>query len=185
MVSLRCKMKVKEELEKLGLEFQNLGLGVVELNEEISTVQRKTLYENLLKSGLELMEDKKGILIERIKNAIVEMIHDADELPQINYSVHLSEKLSHNYTYLANIFSIVTETTIQQFIILHKIEKAKELLQYNELNLTEISYALGYSSVAHLSNQFKKVTGFSPTFYKLFKVERKDNLENMGILPHI
>lgn len=125
------------------------------------------------------MEDKKSILVERIKNSIVEMIHYDDGLPQINYSVYLGEKLHHSYTYLANTFSEVAGTTIQQFIIIHKIEKVKELLLYDELNLTEISYELGYSSVAHLSNQFKKVTGLSPSFYRMLNEKRTSNLENV------
>lgn len=179
MVSLRCKMMVKDELRRLGLTYINVDMGVVEMLEDISAEQRIKLKENLMKSGLELLDDKKSILIERIKNVIIEMIHYADEIPQINYSEYLSEKLSHNYTYLANIFSEVTGTNIQHYIIIHKIEMAKELLLYNELNLTEISYKLGYSSVAHLSNQFKKITGVSPSFYKLLKEKRRANLENM------
>ncbi len=179
MVSLRCKMMVKEELKKLGIPYLLVDLGVVEILEEISEEQRNQLKENLLKSGLELLDDKKSILIEKIKNLIVEMIHYSDELPKMNYSDYLSEKLEYDYTYLANIFSEVKGVTIQQFIIIHKIERAKELLLYEELNLTEISYKLHYSSVAHLSNQFKKITGLSPSFYKKLQQKRKNNLENM------
>ncbi len=179
MVSWRCKMMVKDELKKLGLKYINVDLGMVEVLEDITDSQRKELKTNLMKSGLELLEDKRSILIERIKTAIVDMIHYSNALPQINYSEYLSKKLKHNYTYLANAFSEVTGTTIQQYIIIHKIEKVKELLLYNELNLTQISYKLGYSSVAHLSNQFKKITGLSPSFYKLLKEKRNANLENM------
>lgn len=179
MVSFRCKMKVEEELKKIGLHYISVNLGMVELVDEITFEQREILKKNLLKSELELIEDKKNILIERIKNVIVEMIHYSEDIPRINYSEFLSQKLNHNYTYLANIFSEVTGSTIQHFIILHKIEKVKELLLYNELNLTEISYELGYSSVAHLSNQFKKITGYSPSQYKLLKNVRKVNMENM------
>jgi|SRR5690606_29981054 len=179
MVSLRCKMMVHEELKKLGLKYVIIELGMVEILENITEIQRTQLKENLLKSGLELMDDKKSILIEKIKNVITEMIHYADELPQENFSDYISKKLSYDYTYLANIFSEVKGITIQQFIIIHKIEKVKELLLYNELNLTEISYKLNYSSVAHLSNQFKKVTGLSPSFYKKLKQKRKSNLENL------
>src|SRR4029078_6161347 len=135
--------------------------------------------ERLLKSGLELLDDKRSILIERIKNVITEMIHYSDELPTQNYSDYISEKLEYDYTYLSNIFSEVKGITIQQFIIIHKIERVKELLLYDELNLTEISYKLHYSSVAHLSNQFKKITGLSPSFYKKLKQKRKENLENL------
>jgi AraC-like DNA-binding protein len=179
MVSLRCKMMVKEELKRLGIGFMSIDLGVAELFEDISEEQFNELRVNLLKSGLELLDDKRSILIEKIKNVIVEMIHYSDELPPTNYSDYISEKLGYDYTYLANIFSEVKGTTIQQFIIMHKIEKAKELLLYDELNLTEIAYKLHYSSVAHLSNQFKKITGLTPSFYKKLKEKRKGNLEQM------
>ena len=179
MVSLRCKMLVKDELKKLGLHFVIVDLGTVEILEDITQTQHDELKKNLLKSGLELLDDKKSILIERIKNVIVEMIHYSDELPKVNYSDYISEKLNQDYTYLANIFSEVKGITIQQFIIIHKIEKAKELILYDELNLTEISYKLHYSSVGHLSNQFKKITGLSPSFYKQLKQKRMVNLENI------
>jgi AraC-like DNA-binding protein len=179
MVSLRCKMVVKEELKKLGLKYVVLDLGMVEILEDITIEQREQLKKSLLRSGLELLDDKKSILIEKIKIVITEMIHYSDELPTTNYSDFISEKLGYDYTYLANIFSEVKGTTIQQFIIVHKIERVKELLLYNELSLTEISYKLHYSSVAHLSNQFKKVTGLSPSFYKQLKQKRNENLENM------
>lgn len=179
MVSLRCKLMVKEELEKLGLHHVVLDLGMVEILEDITSEQRVILKENLLKSGLELLDDKRSILIDKIKNVIIEMIHYSDELPKVNYSDFISKKLGYDYTYLSNIFSEVKGTTIQHFIIMHKIEKVKELLLYDELNLTEISYKLHYSSVAHLSNQFKKITGLSPTFYKQLKEKRNTNLENL------
>jgi AraC-like DNA-binding protein len=179
MVSLRCKMMVKEELKKLGLKYVIVDLGMVEIMEDITAGQREQLKINLLRSGLELLDNKKSILIEKIKNVITEMIHYSDELPKVNYSDYISEKLDYDYTYLANIFSEVKGITIQQFIITHKIEKVKELLLYDELNLTEISHKMHYSSVAHLSNQFKKVTGLSPSFYKQMKQKRKYNLENM------
>lgn len=179
MVSLRCKMIVKAELKKLGLQYFVIELGAVDIMEDITFSQREQLKINLLKSGLELLDDKKSILIEKIKNVITEMIHYSDELPKVNYSDVISEKLNYDYTYLSNIFSEVKGITIQQFIIIHKIERVKELLLYDELNLTEISYKLHYSSVSHLSKQFKKVTGLSPTFYKQLKQKRKDNLENM------
>ncbi len=179
MVSLRCKIVVKEELKKLGLRHVVIDLGMVEIPEDITEKERELLKENLLRSGLELLDDKKSILIEKIKNVITEMIHYSDELPKIKYSDYISEKLHYDYTYLANIFSEVKGITIQQFIIIHKIERVKELLLYDELNLTEISYKLQYSSVAHLSNQFKKITGLSPSFYKQLKQKRKINLENM------
>jgi AraC-like DNA-binding protein len=178
MVSLRCKMVVKEELKKLGLKYITIDLGSVEIHEDITHDQRERLKENLLKSGLELMDDQKAILIEKIKNVIVEMIHYADELPKIKNSIYISEKLQYDYTYLSNLFAETTGITIEQYIIAHKIERVKELLIYDELNLTEISYVLNYSSVAHLSNQFKKVTGLTPTFYKQLKHKRKNTLES-------
>lgn len=179
MVSLRCKMMVKEELKKLGLQYVIVDLGMIEILEDITDEQRVLLKKNLLKSGLELLDDKKSILVEQIKTAITEMIQYTDDLPKVNYSDYLSEKLDHDYTYLSNVFSEVKGITIQQFIIIHKIEKVKEYILYDELNLTEISYKLHYSSVAHLSNQFKKITGLTPTFYKHLKNKRKSNLENV------
>lgn len=180
MVSLRCKLLVKEELQKLGFRFGTIDLGVVELLESITPAQHEQFKANLLRFGLELLDDKKAILIEKIKNVIIEMIHYSDELPKVNYSDYISEKLGLDYTYLANVFSEVKGITIQQFIIIHKIERVKELLLYDELNLTEISYMLHYSSVAHLSNQFKKITGLTPSFYKQLKQKRNDNLEKLG-----
>ena len=179
MVSLRCKMVVKEELQKLGLHYVIVELGTVELLEDINSVQHQQLKLNLMNAGLELLDNKKSILIEKIKNVIVDMIHHSDTLPKVNYSDFISEKLGYDYTYLSNLFSEVKGITIQQFIIIHKIERVKELLLYDELNLTEISYKLHYSSVAHLSNQFKKVTGLSPSFYKSLKEKRLHNLENV------
>lgn len=170
---------VKEELQKLGLHYVIVDLGMVEILEDISANQRQQLKENLKKSGLELLDDKRSILIEKIKNVIIEMIHYTEELPKVNYSDYISEKLGYDYTYLANTFSEVKGITIQQFIINHKIERVKELLIYDELNLTQISYKLHYSSVAHLSNQFKKITGLTPTFYKHLKDKRKSNLEDL------
>jgi AraC-like DNA-binding protein len=172
-------MLVNEELQKLGLHAIIVDLGTVEILEDITTEQRNQLKANLLKSGLELLDDKRSILIEKVKNVIVEMIHYSNELPSVNFSEYISEKVGYDYTYLANIFSEVKGITIQQFIIIHKIEKVKELLIYDELNLTEISYKLHYSSVAHLSNQFKKITGLTPTFYKQLKDKRKKNLEDV------
>ena len=172
MVSMRCKMLVKAELDKLGLHYTKVELGEVEVMEDINEEQHKQLKDGLMESGLELLEDQKSILIERIKNAIVEMVHYADQLPKINFSNYISEKLNHDYTYLANLFSEVTGVTIEHFIIANKIERVKELLLYDELNLTEISYKMNYSSVAHLSNQFKKVAGLTPTFFKRLKNKR-------------
>lgn len=179
MVSLRCKLLVQDVLEKLGIRCIHVELGVAEIQGNITEQQQEQLKKNLLKWGLELLDDKKTILIERIKNIITEMIHYSDELPNINYSDYISQKLNYNYTYLANLFSEIKGITIQQFIIYHKIEKVKELLLYNELTLTEIAYRMHYSNVSHLSNQFKKVTGVSPSFYRHFSQKREVALENI------
>lgn len=174
MVCIRCKMIVKEELLKLGLNYLNLELGEVEIMETISDTQHEKMKMALLRSGLELMDDKKSMLIERIKNVIVELIHHSDDKDELltNFSDYLSEKLEYDYTYLSNLFSEVQGTTIEKFIITHKIERVKELLVYNELNLTEIAWKLHYSSVAHLSNQFKKITGLTPSYFKQLKHKR-------------
>jgi YesN/AraC family two-component response regulator len=165
MVSNRCKIAVKEELKKLGLHFIIVDLGEVEIMENLSEEQREQVKIALFSIGLELMDDKRAILIEKIKNVITEMIHYSDELPKTNY--------------LSNLFSEVKSITIQQFIIIHKIERAKELLLYDELNLTEISYKLDYSSVAHLSNQFKKITGLTPSHFKKLKNKRRKAIEDV------
>jgi AraC-like DNA-binding protein len=181
MVSNRCKMAVKEALRKLGLHFIVVDLGEVEIMENISTEQREEMKMALLGSGLELMDDKKAILIERIKTAIVEMVHHSDEMIKTNFSDFLSAKLNHDYTYLANLFSEVQGTTIEHFIIAHKIERIKELIIYDELNITEIAWKMNYSSVAHLSNQFKKVTGLSPSHFKQLKDKRRRPIEDIGM----
>ena len=180
MVSNRCKMAVKEELKKLGLHFIVVDLGEVEIMENISEEKREQLKIGLLSSGLELMDDKRAMLIEKIKNIIIEMVHHSDGLIKINFSDFLSEKLNHDYTYLANLFSEVQGSTIEHFIISHKIERIKELIIYNELNITEIAFKMNYSSVAHLSNQFKKVTGLSPSHFKNLKDKRRSPIEEIG-----
>jgi YesN/AraC family two-component response regulator len=180
MVSNRCKIAVKEELKKLGLHFIIVELGEVEIMENISFDQREQLKKSLLDSGLELMNDKKAMLIEKIKNVIVEMVHHSDSVIKINFSDYLHEKLQHDYTYLSNLFSEVQGTTIEQFIISHKTERIKELIIYGELNITEIAWKMGYSSVAHLSSQFKKVTGLSPSHFKQMKDKRRSPIEEIG-----
>lgn len=179
MVSNRCKMEVKEQLKKLGLHFANVKLGEVEVMEDITEEQHDKIKIALLQSGLELMDDKKAILIEKIKNVIIEMIHYSDELPKTNFSNYLSQKLNYDYTYMANLFSEKEATTIEHFIIMHKIEKVKELIIYDELTLTEIAWKLHYSSVAHLSAQFKKITGLTPSFFKSLKNRKRNTLEDV------
>ena len=172
-------MVVRSELDKLGLHHGVVDLGVVEIKETITDKQRDQLKTALLRSGLELMDDKKAVLIEKIKNVIVEMVHYTDEMPRTKNSEYLSAKLDHDYTYLANLFAELTGTTIEHYIIAHKIERVKELIIYDELNLTQISYILNYSSVAHLSNQFKKVTGLTPTFFKHLKLKKRTSLDDV------
>jgi len=172
-------MVVKSELEKLGVIASNIELGEVVTREDLSAEQLDRLSAGLKRSGLELMDDKKSILVEKIKAVIIELVHYNEEQIKINLSDYLSEKLSYDYTYLANLFSEVKGTTIEQFYLAHKIEKVKELLVYDELNLTEIAYRLHYSSVAHLSNQFKKITGLTPSHFKNLKHKRRHTLENM------
>lgn len=172
MVSLRCKIIVKSELEKLGLHPLIVELGEVEVHEKLTTKIEKQLKIALLEFGLELMEDKKSALIEKVKNIIVEMVHYREEPLGINFSDYLSQKLNYDYHYLSNLFSEVKGTTIEHYIISHKIERAKELLIYNDLTLTQIADKLHYSSVGHLSSQFKKVTGLTPSFFKNMKHKR-------------
>lgn len=181
MVSSRCKTLVQNELTSLGLqsEYVFVDLGVVEIHKDITDIQLNQLKENLNKAGLELLDDSKSQLIDKIKSTITDMIHASEEQPKVNYSVYISQKLGYNYNYLATIFSEVKGITIQQFIIIHKIEKAKELLFYDKLSLTEIAHRLHYSSVAHLSAQFKKVTGLSPSFYRHLKDKREGVLVNL------
>ncbi len=181
MVSNRCKMAVKEDLKKLGLHFIVVDLGEVEIMENITTEQREQVRLALFNSGFELMDDKRSVLIEKIKNIIIDMVHNSDELIKTNFSDYISEKLNYDYTYLANLFSEVQGTTIEQFIISHKIERIKELIIYGEQNITEIAWKMNYSSVAHLSNQFKKVTGLSPSHFKQLKDKRRSPIEEVGV----
>jgi AraC-like DNA-binding protein len=179
MVCIRCKMVVKDELNKLGLHYTVVELGEAEIIETISVKQYSLLNEALLKSGLELMDDKKSVLISKIKNIIIELVHYAEEPLSVKLSEYLSQKLHHDYTYLANLFSEVQGTTIEKFFIAHKIERVKELLVYDELNLTEIAFLMHYSSVSHLSIQFRKVTGLTPSHFKSLKNKRRNMLDDV------
>lgn len=178
MVTIRCKMVVKAELEKLGLKFYHMELGEVDMD-ELSPQLYKRFKASLRKDGLELIDDKKALLIEKIKNVIIEMVHYMDELPAVKFSKYLSAKLNYDYTYLSNTFSEVKGITIEQFIILHKIERVKELILYDELNMSEIANKMHYSSSAHLSNQFKKVTGLTPSYFKSLKHQRRKTLDKI------
>jgi AraC-like DNA-binding protein len=172
-------MVVKKELAKMGLHYTVVELGEVEIQEDISAGQHDQFKAALLKSGLELMDDKKSVLIQKIKNVIVELVHYSEEPLTQKFSEFLSQRLNHDYTYLANLFSEVQGTTIEKFFIAHKIERVKELLVYDELNLTEIAYLMHYSSVAHLSTQFKKVTGLTPSHFKQLRDKRRSMLEDV------
>jgi len=172
-------MVVKDELEKLGLHATVVDLGEAEIREKITPAQHDLVKAALLRSGLELMDDKKSVLIQKIKTVIIELVHYTEEPLTINFSEYLGQKLNHDYTYLANLFSEVQGTTIEKFIIAHKIERVKEFLVYNELTLTEIAYRMHYSSVAHLSTQFKKVTGLTPSHFRQLKEKRRSMLEDV------
>jgi len=182
MVSNRCKLTVREILKNMQLHFVVIDLGEVDVMEELDAEQIEFLRQELKQSGLELMDDKKAILIEKIKTTVIEMVHYTDELLKTNFSTFLSEKLGYNYTYLANLFSEIQGSTIEQFIILHKVERIKELIFYGELNITEIAYNMNYSSVAHLSSQFKKVTGLSPSHFKQLKDKKRMPIEEVGMV---
>ena len=179
MVCIRCKLVVKDELTKLGLHYTAVELGEAEVTGDIDAYMLQLFREALLKSGLELMDDKKSVLIQKIKNVIIDLVHYNEEPLTVNLSQYLSQELKHDYTYLANLFSEVQGTTIEQFYISHKIERVKELLVYNEMNLTEIAHLMNYSSVGHLSSQFKKVTGLTPSHFKQLKDKRRSMLDDL------
>jgi AraC-like DNA-binding protein len=179
MVCIRCQMVVKAELEKLGLLYVDVKLGEVNTIDPILPSQLAQLDVALRKSGLELMDNKKSILVEKIKGLIIELVYYTEEQIKVNLSEYLSEKLNYDYTYLSNLFSEVKDTTIEKFYLTHKIEKVKEMIVYDELSLTEIAYRMNYSSVGHLSNQFKKITGLTPTHFKLLKNKRRSTLDDV------
>ena len=179
MVCIRCQLVVKAELEKLGVRYVDVRIGEVNTIDDLPKETLEILDIALRKSGLQLMDDKKSILVEKIKSAVIELVHYTDEQIKTNLSDYLSEKLNYDYTYLANLFSEVKGITIEKFYLTHKIEKVKELIVYDELNLSEIAYKLHYSSVAHLSNQFKKITGLTPSHFKMLKNKRRRTLEDV------
>jgi AraC-like DNA-binding protein len=180
MVSMRCVAVVKESLKKIGIRYVVVELGMVEILQEITAEQREQLRILLLKSGLELLDDKKSIIIEKVKTLIIEMIYNSDEFPVVNYSRYISKSLGYDYNYLSSMFSEVKGVTIGNYIISIKIERVKELLLYDEYTLTEIAFQLHYSSVAHLSNQFKKHTGLTPSYFKeLQEYKKRIALENV------
>ncbi|MCF8236415.1 MAG: AraC family transcriptional regulator [Bacteroidales bacterium] len=179
MVCIRCQMVVKSELEKVDLKYTYVKIGEADVIGDVRPEQLDKLKANLKKSGLLLMDNKKSILVEKIKSAIIELVHYTEDRVKVNLSDFLSEKLNYNYTYLANLFSEVKGITIEKFYLTHKIERVKELIVYDELNLSEIAYRMHYSSVAHLSNQFKKYTGLTPSHFKKLKNKRRQTLEDV------
>jgi AraC-like DNA-binding protein len=181
MISIPCKMFVKHELTKLGINYKYVELGEVEVDEKLSFFQKEMLKDSLMKYGLEVVEDKRTILVEKIKAIIIELVYYSEERPNIKYSCILSEKLNLNYNYLAKIFSDNQAITIEKYIILQKIEHIKELMMYGELNMTQIASKLNYSSVAHLSLQFKKTTGFTPSHFRLLKGNNRRAIEEISM----
>ena len=180
MVCNRCIKAVQSEIESLGLTIRSIELGEVMLNEDIDQNDTERISKKLAENGFELITDKKSEIISRIKTLIIEYIHHDREKPEyVNFSEYLSKELSHDYSYLSHLFSMVEGKTIEKYVILQRIEKAKELLVYDELSINEISYKLGYSSVAHLSRQFKSVTGLTPSYYKKVKEEKRRPLDQI------
>jgi AraC-like DNA-binding protein len=172
-------MVVKSELEKIGIHYSAVELGEVDVVENLTKAQLETLGAALKLTGLELMEDNKKILVEKIQTTIISLVHFSDDQIKTNLSDYLSEKLNHNYTYLSNLFTEIKGNTIEQFYLANKIEKVKELLVYDELSLTEIAWKLHYSSVSHLSNQFKKMTGLTPSHFKNLKNRKRTALGSL------
>jgi len=172
-------MVVRSELEKLGVHFNTVELGEVEVMEDLTPEQLERLDVGLKKTGLQLMDDKRSILVEKIKHIIIELVHYTEDQIKINLSDYISEKLNHEYSYLSSLFSEVKGTTIENYFLAHKIERVKELIVYDELNLSEIAALMHYSSVAHLSNQFKKMTGLTPSHFKNLKHKRRKSLGDL------
>lgn len=179
MVCNRCIMAVKSEMDKLGIEPNDVQLGEVTLEKELTTQEKEKFSKALVSLGFEMIDDKKSRIIEQIKNIIIDLVHHQDNDIKTNLSELLSEKLHHDYNYLSNLFSEVEGTTIEKYFIAQKIEKVKELLVYDELSLSEIAFRLNYSSVAYLSNQFKKVTGLSPSHFKKIREDRRKPLDEV------
>ena len=179
MVCNRCKIVVKSELEKLGLHPVSVDLGEVDIADELQGYQRQDIHTALQKFGFALLDDKKSVVIERVKNLIIDLVQNKNNQLKTNLSDYLSRELNHDYTYITNLFTQVEGTTIEQYFIAQKIERVKELLVYDEISLSEISYQLNYSSVSHLSKQFKKVTGLTPSHYKQLKEKKRKPLEEL------
>lgn len=180
MVCDRCKMVVKNELLKLGIQPVSVELGEIKLAAAPAAEQLSDFIAALKPLGFELIDDKKSRIIERIKNLVIDLVHHAEEPTKLKYSEYISTHLHHDYPSLSKLFSEVEGITIEQYIIRQKIEKVKELLVYDEFSLSEIADKLGYSSVAHLSAQFKKVTGLTPSFFKDLGIRTRSPLDKVG-----
>lgn len=180
MVSSRCVTAVKKALKSLGVHYVVVHLGEVDVMENLSAEQLHHIKRALAESGLELMDDKKGVLVEAIKKTILDAIYGENQIAKVSFSGMLSQKLGHDYTHMANLFSEVMGTTIEHFIIKHKVERIKELMMIGDLSITEIAWRMNYSSVAHLSNQFKKITGFTPSYFKLLLEKKQDSIREIA-----
>lgn len=180
MVCDRCKMMVRQELEKAGLSPETVELGEVEFSQELTPQQIKTVQEALTPLGFELIDDRKSRLIEQIKKAIIELVYYTEEMPKVNLSAYLAQKLHYEYSHLSNLFSSIEGITLEKYFIAQKIERVKELLVYDELTLSEIAFQMGYSNVAHLSNQFKKVTGLTPSYFKTIGHSKRNTIDKVA-----
>lgn len=179
MVCNRCIMMVQNELDKLDLNVKNIRLGEVTFDKELIVEEKRKLDEALTLFGFQVIDDKKSLIIEKIKNIIIDLVHHQNNDAKTNLSDVLSSQLHHDYNYLSNLFSDIEGTTIEKYFIAQKIEKVKELLVYDELSLSEIAFRLNYSSVAYLSNQFKKVTGLTPSHFKQIKEDKRKPLDEV------
>lgn len=179
MVCSRCKMVVKAELIKFGLHPSSVELGDVSIKEDLTEQQKRELNEILVSFGFELIDDKKSRIVEKIKNSIVELVHYSEQQIHTKLSEHITNQLHQDYNYLSNLFSEVEGTTIEKYFITQRIERVKELLVYDELSLSEIAVKMNFSDVSHLSRQFKRITGLTPSHFKLVKGLKRNNLEDL------
>ena len=180
MVCDRCKMMVRQELKKAGLSPETVELGEVEFSQELTPQQIKTVEEALTPLGFELIDDRKSRLIEQIKKAVIELVYYTEEMPKVNLSAYLAQKLHYEYSHLSTLFSSIEGITLEKYFIAQKIERVKELLVYDELTLSEIAFQMGYSNVAHLSNQFKKVTGLTPSYFKIIGHSKRNTIDKVA-----
>lgn len=179
MACKSCKVVVKNALDELNLTAIKIELGEIETHEDVTDNQKKKLNSIIKKAGLELLEKKQGLLIEKIRKVVVDYVYNSDVKPQKKFSVLLSEQLGYSYAYLTNFFSEVEAATIEQYVILLKVERIKELIILEEFSISQIANKLHYSSTAHLSNQFKKATGLTPSHFKKLKEKRRITIQEL------